>query len=132
MASYPASHALASAASSARALSRRCPNPPQARSELSKQVAEASNYRISFQEAQALRTLDDKPLAVVTASGSLADTAGWTAAQAKLATLSTNARHVVAVTSHAGMLEDRVGAEQSVDAIDAAVRSVRNQTPISR
>jgi len=93
---------------------------------------DASTYRISFQEAQALRTLDDKPLAVVTASGSLADTAGWTAAQAKLATLSTNARHVVAVTSHAGMLEDRVGAEQSVDAIDAAVRSVRNQTPISR
>lgn len=92
---------------------------------------ESSTYRASFREAQALRTLDGKPLVVLTASGSIDDTAGWTAAQDKLATLSSNRLHLIAETTHAGMLEDRGGALNSVNAIEAAVGSVRTQTPVA-
>jgi pimeloyl-ACP methyl ester carboxylesterase len=93
---------------------------------------DSSTYRVSFREAQALRTLNGKPLVVLTATGSIADTAGWSAAQDKLATLSSNALHSLADTSHAGMLEDARGASHSINAIDAAVRSVRTQTPVSQ
>src|SRR3954453_14809316 len=92
---------------------------------------ESSTYRKSFREAQALRTLNGKPLVVLTASGSVDDTAGWTAAQDKLATLSSSVLHIVADTSHGGMLEDARGASRSVTAIDAAVASVRTHTPVS-
>src|SRR3954464_1139769 len=92
---------------------------------------DSSTYRISFRQAQALRTLDGKPLVVLTSSGSMADTAGWSAAQDKLATLSSNVLHLVADTTHAGVLEDDRGALNSVNAIDAAVGSVRTHTPVS-
>src|SRR4051794_23167552 len=91
----------------------------------------SSTYRKSFREAQALRTLNGKPLVVLTASGSVDDTAGWTAAQDKLATLSNNVLHVVSDTTHAGILEDRGGASGSVHAIEAAVASVRTHTRVS-
>src|SRR4051794_19396732 len=92
---------------------------------------DTSTYRVSFRQAQALRTLDGKPLVVLTASGSITDTAGWSAAQDKLATLSSNVLHIVADTTHAGVLQERGGALNSVNAIDAAVASVRNQTRLS-
>src|SRR4051794_34336294 len=92
---------------------------------------ESSTYRKSFREAQALRTLNGKPLVVLTASGSVDDTAGWTAAQDKLATLSNNVLHVVSDTTHAGMLEERGGASGPVHAIEAAVASVRTHTRVS-
>src|SRR3954447_5907110 len=93
---------------------------------------DSSTYRVSFQQAQALRTLDRKPLVVVTASGSLGDTAGWSAAQDKLAALSTNTLRIVADTDHAGVVEDRRGVSASVKAIDAAVGSVRTHAPVSK
>jgi hypothetical protein len=68
-------------------------------------------------QAQALHTLGGKPLVVLTASGSLKDTVGWTAAQDKLAALSTNAQHVVADATHEGVLDDARGAAVSADAI---------------
>src|SRR4051812_30750961 len=92
---------------------------------------DSSTYRTSFRQAQALRTLDGKPLVVLTASGSIADTAGWSDAQDKLAILSTNVLHVVAETSHGGVLEEARGASESVKAIDAAVRSIQTHTPVS-
>src|SRR3954454_13424552 len=57
---------------------------------------DSSTYRVSFQQAQALRTLDGKPLVVLMAAGSIDDTRGWSAAQDKLAALSTNTLRVVA------------------------------------
>src|SRR3954447_6327393 len=93
---------------------------------------DSSTYRVSFQQAQALQTLDGKPLVVLTASGSIADTAGWSAAQNKLAALSTNTLRVVADTDHAGVVEDRRGVSASVKAIDAAVGSVRTHAPVSK
>ena len=58
-----------------------------------------------FRQAQALRSLHGKPLAVVTADREAMR--GWQAAQAKLARLSTNSVHIhVAGATHASLLED--------------------------
>ena len=91
---------------------------------------ESSRYRDSFRQAQALRTLGAKPLAVVTATGSLTGTPGWAAAQAELVALSTDALHVVADTSHEGLLVDASGAARSADAVVRAVRAVRTGDPV--
>ena len=58
-----------------------------------------------FNEAKALRTLHGKPLAVLTAS--VGEMRGWTAAQDKLAQLSTNTVHRTVIgATHAALLED--------------------------
>ena len=82
-----------------------------------------------FQQAQALTTLGDRPLAVVTASENLT-TAGWKGAQDRLAALSTNRLHRTANSTHAGLLEDRDGARESVRAITQVVASARTGTPL--
>ena len=69
-----------------------------------------------FQQAQALTTLGDRPLAVVTASENLT-TEGWKGAQDRIAALSTNRLHRTADSTHAGLLEDPHGARESVRAI---------------
>ena len=58
-----------------------------------------------FAQAQALTTLDDRPLAVLTASEYLAR-AGWAGAQDQLAALSTNHVHRTVHVTHAGLLDD--------------------------
>ncbi|MDT4935441.1 MAG: hypothetical protein QOK11_3333, partial [Pseudonocardiales bacterium] len=137
-ASCPASLASMSDGSSALAFSA-CLSPPLVRSARSGPTAaasrardECSRYQASFRQAQTLRTFNGKPLVVLTATGSIADTAGWSTAQDKMATLSSNVLHTVADTTHAGLLEDRRGAVESVSAIDAAVRSARTRGPLSR
>jgi len=92
---------------------------------------EVSMLHQVFAEAQALKTLDDKPLAVVTASGSLNDTKGWAAAQAVLADLSTNRLHEVVETSHEGVLADARAAAVSAHAISDVVDAVRSGLPVS-
>ena len=91
---------------------------------------DVSTYRVSFREAQALRTLGDKPLVVLTASGSIADTRGWVAAQDKLATLSSNVWHTQVDASHAGVVDSARGAAAAARAIEAAVRSFRTHEPV--
>ena len=76
-----------------------------------------------FEQAQALTTLGSRPLAVVSASGSL-DDEGWPAAQDHMAALSTDSLHTVAASSHAGVVDDPDGAAASVRAITAVVRAV--------
>ena len=49
----------------------------------------------------------------------------------KMAALSTNTLHSIADTTHAGVLEDRGGAEQSTAGIAAAVQAVRANAPVS-
>jgi pimeloyl-ACP methyl ester carboxylesterase len=85
---------------------------------------------VVFEQAQALTTLADRPLAVVTASESLS-TDGWRAAQDRLATLSSDSIHSVAQSSHAGMLEDPQGAKASVAAITAVVDAVASGSPVA-
>jgi hypothetical protein len=80
-----------------------------------------------FAEAQTLTTLDGRPLAVVTASGSLHDTVGWAAAQDVLAALSDDHLHTVVKSSHTGLLEDRAPADESVRAISWVIDDVRTR-----
>jgi pimeloyl-ACP methyl ester carboxylesterase len=92
---------------------------------------ETSRYRDSFKEAQALQTLDGKPLSVLTAAENAASTPGWSAAQDKMASLSTNTLHRFVGTSHEGLLATTLGAAASSDAINTAVQSVRTHRLLS-
>jgi pimeloyl-ACP methyl ester carboxylesterase len=83
-----------------------------------------------FEQAQSLTTLDDRPLVVLTASANLS-TEGWSAAQDRLAGLSSDSVHRVVHSSHAGMVEDPVGSAASASAITAVVRSIRSGSPVS-
>ena len=84
-----------------------------------------------FAQAQALTTLDDRPLAVLTASESNSDTEGWVGAQEQLATLSTNVVHVTVDSSHEGLVQDVSPSTASVRAITDVVSSVRTGTLIA-
>lgn len=86
---------------------------------------EVSRFHDAFTQAQALKTIGDKPLVVLTASGTLKDTAGWQAAQDNLTALSTNIAHLTADTSHEGVVGDEQGAAASARAIDMTVTAAR-------
>jgi pimeloyl-ACP methyl ester carboxylesterase len=82
-----------------------------------------------FAQAQALSTLGDRPLAVLTASENVT-TSDWTGAQDQLARLSTDHVHRTVDSSHPGLLEDVRPAAASVRAITKVVSSVRTHTPL--
>ncbi len=82
-----------------------------------------------FAQAQALTTLDDRPLAVLTASESL-NGAGWDGAQDQLAALSTNSVHRNIESTHAGVLEDAGPAAESVRAISEVIAAARTGSPL--
>ena len=84
-----------------------------------------------FAQAQALTTLDGRPLAVVTASDSLEDT-GWAGAQNDLAELSTNHVHRTVESTHAGLLEDAGPSAAAAQAITDVIAAVRTGSPLPR
>jgi hypothetical protein len=84
---------------------------------------EVSMIPTLFEQAQALTTLGDRPLAVLTASGSLT-TGGWAEAQDRLAALSTNSVHREAESSHSGLLEEAHGAAASVAAVETVLTAL--------
>ena len=77
-----------------------------------------------FEQAQALTTLQDRPLVVLTASENLTNP-GWIAAQDQLAALSTDHLHRTVDATHEGLLEDEPGATQSVLGITQVLSAVR-------
>ena len=83
-----------------------------------------------FEQAQALTTLNGRPLTVLTASETL-HTTGWAAAQDKLAALSTNRVHRDVDSSHAGLVEDQHGSTESVHAITEVLTAVRTGLPLA-
>jgi pimeloyl-ACP methyl ester carboxylesterase len=89
-------------------------------------TAEWSALPEVFEQAQALTTLGDRPLVVLTASESRQQTGGWDAAQDRLAALSSRSTHRVVDSTHAGQLEDEHGAAASARAIEDVVASVRS------
>jgi pimeloyl-ACP methyl ester carboxylesterase len=91
---------------------------------------ESSMLHDVFGQAQALTGLDDRPLAVVTASASLEDTAGWESSQDQLAALSDNHTHQVVDASHEGLLEDGRPSVESARAITDVIEAIRNGTPM--
>jgi hypothetical protein len=66
---------------------------------------------------------------VLTASAHATDPV-WNAAQDRMARLSTNSSHRRADASHAGLLEEAAGAQQSVRAVVDVVRAARTGTAL--
>ncbi len=93
---------------------------------------ELSMLPVVFEQAQALTSLGDRPLVVLTSAESARDTDGWTEAQEHLAALSSDAVTLEAAASHAGIVEDPGGAAASVQAIASVVWAVRTGTPLTR
>jgi pimeloyl-ACP methyl ester carboxylesterase len=91
---------------------------------------ELSVLPVVFRQAQALTSLGDRPLVVLTSAENARDTDGWTGAQERMAALSTNAVRREAATSHAGIVEDPDGAAASVQAITAVVQTIRTGTAV--
>lgn len=83
-----------------------------------------------FEQAQALTTLGDSPLAVLTASENLA-TDGWAGAQQRMASLSTDSVHRTVKSTHAGLLDDADPSAESVSAITAVVHAVRSGSRVA-
>jgi hypothetical protein len=83
-----------------------------------------------FAQAQALTTLGDRPLAVLTASETSAGTKGWDGAQDQLATLSSNSIHRTVLSTHEGLTWDARPAEESVRAITEVLTSARTHTSL--
>ena len=92
--------------------------------------AEQAALPDAFRQAQALSTLGDTPLVVLTAKDNVDHRPGWGTAQDQLAALSTDTRHTLANLDHMAFLEDPAGSAQSIDAITEVVASVRNHTPL--
>ena len=84
-----------------------------------------------FAQAQALTTLGDRPLAVLTTSESLTG-AGWASAQDQLAALSTNRVHRTVDATHAGIVADKAPAAQSVRAVNEVLSAVRTGAPMEQ
>jgi pimeloyl-ACP methyl ester carboxylesterase len=109
--------------------------PPDARDQLRAFASEPRELRANnaefaelptvFDQAKALSSLGVKPLGVVSAD--VGTQAGWAAAQAKLAELSTNSVHRTADGStHAALLEDQRFASITSRTIADVVRAVRS------
>jgi pimeloyl-ACP methyl ester carboxylesterase len=84
----------------------------------------------AFAQAQALTTLGDRPIAVLTASATSTGTDGWVGAQDQLAMLSANSVRRTVRSTHEGLLEDVRPAAASVRAITEVVSSVRTGGPL--
>ena len=81
--------------------------------------------RTVFNQAKALRTLNGKPLAVLSAS--VGEMHGWPKAQDRLAQLSTKSVHrTVPGATHAALLEDKTFARVTTRAIIRVVDQVRS------
>ena len=84
-----------------------------------------------FAQAQALTTLGNRPLAVLTTTESLTG-AGWAGAQDQLAGLSTNRIHRTVDSTHAGLVVDKAPAAQSVRAVNEVLSAVRTGTHLEQ
>jgi pimeloyl-ACP methyl ester carboxylesterase len=81
-------------------------------------------------QARGLRSLGDKPLAVVSAGTQEPE---WLELQDDLATLSSNSTHrVVKGATHTSALDDRSDAQATSEAIVEVVEAVRNDQPLAR
>ena len=99
--------------------------------ELAANHDEFNQLRTVFNQTKALTSLDGKPLFVLTAD--VGQQSGWSAAQRKLAALSTNSAHQTTQgATHEALLESERYAAVSSRAIAAVVRSVRTSTPLGR
>src|SRR5207245_4218127 len=112
--------------------------PPEARDEeratqsspelARSQHEEFAELQTALRQAQALTSLGDKPLIVVTAAKDAQD--GWLPLQDEMAALSTNSFHrVLPDTTHLSLIEEKGDAALASQAIHDVVESVRAGTP---
>jgi pimeloyl-ACP methyl ester carboxylesterase len=115
--------------------------PPQARSEERADWSRPSHSRSlrdellelesALTQSQALKSLGNKPLIVVTAVKDAH--AGWMPLQAEMLTLSTNAVHrVIQDATHTSLTEDKAESGISGRAILEVVDAVRSSKPLSK
>jgi pimeloyl-ACP methyl ester carboxylesterase len=98
--------------------------------ELSADRVEFAELPTVLRQDKALKSLDGKPLFVLTAGSG--QESGWFAAQDRLATLSTNSAHQTAQhATHVALLDDQRYAAVSARAIGAVVTAVRTGSPVS-
>jgi len=91
---------------------------------------ELAELRTVMNQTKALTSLNGKPLFVLTADAGAQS--GWTAAQNRLANLSTDSVHQTAHgATHQALIEDQRYAAQSARAIEAVVQAVRTGAPLS-
>jgi hypothetical protein len=91
---------------------------------------EFSQIRTTMTEAQALSTLGNRPLVVLTAEKDAQG--GWFAAQDKLAALSTNSVHrMLANADHDMVTSQQATAVQSAQAIRDVVNAIRTGAPVA-
>jgi hypothetical protein len=84
----------------------------------------------TLEQSQALTTLDDRPLVVLSSSEQL-KVGGWRAAQDKLAALSSDSVQRDVDSSHAGMVSDHDPATtESARAITEVVEAIRTQSTV--
>lgn len=113
--------------------------PPEAWAEARASMSTATHNRgvrddvvglkAALAQAQALTTLGDKPLIVVTAVEDAHE--GWLPLQDEMATLSTNSDHrVIQEATHATLIEDRADSAISIQAILDVVEAVRSGTAL--
>ena len=91
---------------------------------------EISTYHRSFIQAQAMTSLGNKPLIVVSASETMTGTKGWPVSQQQLTALSSNADQRTVHSSHEGLLDFPGASTASVTAITDVVQAVRTNTPV--
>jgi pimeloyl-ACP methyl ester carboxylesterase len=91
-------------------------------------VEELLQFPAALAQARELTDLGGKPLAVVTAAKG--QQAGWSAAQDRMATLSTNSLHRVVPATHQSLLADERDSTFSARAIADVVRSVRTRSAL--
>jgi len=82
-----------------------------------------------FAQARALTTLGSTPLVVLTAAGHDSDP-DWSAAQDRMAALSTNHSSRTTDATHAALLDEERGAETSARAVADVVRAARTGAPL--
>ena len=86
---------------------------------------DAVGLKAALSQAQALTSLGDKPLIVVTAAEDAHD--GWLPLQEKMAGFSTNSvQRVIQDASHASLIEDESDSANAIDAILDVVEAVRS------
>ena len=104
---------------------------------LSPSTRQVSTYALELRatpqtttQTRSLRSLGDKPLAVVSAG---TQEPGWLELQDDLATLSPNSMHpVVEGATHTSVVDDRSDAQATSAAIVEVVTAVRNDQPLAR
>ena len=90
---------------------------------------DAVGLEAALTQAQALTSLDDKPLIVLTAVEDAH--AGWLPLQEKMAGLSTNSvQRVIQDASHASLIEEEVDSANAIDAILDVVEAVRSRATL--